>query len=312
MYEGTPDFPDQDRWWEIVERYKVDILYTAPTAIRTYMKWGPEYAQQARSFVAAAARHGRRADQSRGVDLVPRHIGGGRCPIVDTWWQTETGMILITPLPGITTTKPGSATRARSSASMRRSSTRQGNEVGPGGRRYLVAQAAVAGDAARDLGRRRALPRDVLVARSATSTSPATARASTRTATSGSSGASTTCMNVSGHRISTIEIESRARRPPRVAEAASCGRKDALTGQAIVAFVTLKARRRGSLETLEELRDHVAQEDRPVARPATSASPPGCRRRAAARSCAASCATSPNDRPLGDTTTLADLRRRGQ
>ena len=111
LYEGTPDFPDKDRWWEIVERYKVDILYTAPTAIRTHMKWGPEYAQ--RHDLSSLRLLG-----SVGEPINPEawvwyheHIGGGRCPIVDTWWQTETGMIMITPLPGITTTKPGSATR---------------------------------------------------------------------------------------------------------------------------------------------------------------------------------------------------------
>ncbi|MBV8151534.1 MAG: acetate--CoA ligase, partial [Candidatus Eremiobacteraeota bacterium] len=111
IYEGTPDFPDKDRLWEIVERYKVSILYTAPTAIRTFMKWGPEYPEK----------HDMRSLRilgSVGEPINPEawlwyheHIGGSRCPIVDTWWQTETGMIMITPLPGITTLKPGSATR---------------------------------------------------------------------------------------------------------------------------------------------------------------------------------------------------------
>src|SRR5579884_3557507 len=111
IYEGTPDYPDRDRWWDIVERYKVDILYTSPTAIRTHMKWGPEYAHK--HDLSSLRLLG-----SVGEPINPEawiwyrdHIGGGRTPVVDTWWQTETGMIMITPLPGITTTKPGSATK---------------------------------------------------------------------------------------------------------------------------------------------------------------------------------------------------------
>ena len=111
LYEGTPDFPDKDRWWDIVERYGVTILYTAPTAIRAHMKWGPEHAQ--RHDLSSLRLLG-----SVGEPINPEawiwyreHIGGDRTPIVDTWWQTETGMMLITPLPGVTTTKPGSATK---------------------------------------------------------------------------------------------------------------------------------------------------------------------------------------------------------
>src|SRR5205085_2721276 len=111
-YEGTPDFPDKNRWWQIVERYGVDILYTAPTAIRTHMKWGPEYAQ--RHDMSSLRLLG-----SVGEPINPEawiwyheHIGRKKVPIVDTWWQTETGGILISPLPGLTKTKPGSATFA--------------------------------------------------------------------------------------------------------------------------------------------------------------------------------------------------------
>ena len=100
MYEGTPDYPDKDRWWEIVERYKVDILYTAPTAIRTHMKWGPEYAQKHDlSSLRLLGSVGEPINPEAWV-WYREHIGGGRTPVVDTWWQTETGMILITPLPG--------------------------------------------------------------------------------------------------------------------------------------------------------------------------------------------------------------------
>ena len=111
MYEGTPDFPDKDRWWSIVERYGVTILYTAPTAIRSHMKWGPEHAQKHDlSSLRLLGSVGEPINPEAWV-WYHEHIGGDRCPIVDTWWQTETGMILITPLPGVTTTKPGSATQ---------------------------------------------------------------------------------------------------------------------------------------------------------------------------------------------------------
>ena len=191
LYEGTPDFPDKDRWWDIVERYKVTILYTAPTAIRAHMKWGPEH----------AAKHDLSSLRLLGTVGEPinpeawmwyrEHIGLDRTPIVDTWWQTETGMVLITPLPGVTTTKPGSATKPFPGIDAAVVDD-LGNEVGPGGGGYLVLQAAVAGDDAWDLRRRRALPCDVLGALPRACTSPVTARASTRTATSGSSGEWTT------------------------------------------------------------------------------------------------------------------------
>ena len=137
LYEGVPDFPDKDRWWAIVERYKVDILYTAPTAIRAHMKWGPEYAE--RHDLSSLRLLG-----SVGEPINPEawvwyreHIGGDRCPVVDTWWQTETGMILITPLPGVTTVKPGSATQPFPGVDAAVVNDR-GEEVPPGGGGYLV------------------------------------------------------------------------------------------------------------------------------------------------------------------------------
>ena len=191
MYEGTPDFPDKDRWWEIVERYKVDILYTAPTAIRSHMKWGPEYAQKHDlSSLRLLGSVGEPINPEAWV-WYHEHIGGGRCPIVDTWWQTETGMIMITPLPGVTTLKPGSATKPFPGVEAA-VYDEQGNEVGPGGGGYLVLKRPVAGDAARDLQGRRALQARRTGRGTTASTSPATARGSTRTATSGCSAASTT------------------------------------------------------------------------------------------------------------------------
>ena len=162
LYEGTPDFPDKDRWWEIAERYGVTILYTAPTAIRSHMKWGPEHA--AKHDLSSLRLLG-----SVGEPINPEawvwyheHIGGERCPIVDTWWQTETGMIMITPLPGVTTTKPGSATRPFPGVDAA-IFNEAGDEVGPGGGGYLVLRkpwpAMLRGLFKED----DALPRDLLV-----------------------------------------------------------------------------------------------------------------------------------------------------
>src|SRR5438046_4647238 len=137
IYEGVPDFPDKDRWWSIIERYKVDMLYTAPTAIRSHMKWGPEYAKKHDlSSLRLLGSVGEPINPEAWV-WYHEHIGGGRCPIVDTWWQTETGMILITPLPGITTLKPGSATKPFPTVDAAVYND-AGEEVGPGGGGNLV------------------------------------------------------------------------------------------------------------------------------------------------------------------------------
>src|ERR1700704_5856483 len=137
IYEGTPDFPDKDRWWEIVERYRVDLLYTAPTAIRTHMKWGPEYAQKHDLSSLRLLGTGGEPINPEAWIWYREHIGGGRTPIVDTWWQTETGMIMITPLPGVTTLKPGSATRPFPTVDAAVYDN-QGKVVPPGGGGYLV------------------------------------------------------------------------------------------------------------------------------------------------------------------------------
>ena len=191
LYEGTPDFPDKDRWWAIVERYGVTILYTAPTAIRAHMKWGTEYAE--RHDLSSLRLLG-----SVGEPINPEawiwyrlHIGGDRTPVVDTWWQTETGMAMITPLPGVTTPEAGLGDQA-----VPRSRRRRGRRVGPRGRtrgRRLPGPAqAVAGDAARHLqaiptGTRRRTGHG-----SRACTSRGTVRGATATATSGSSGGWTT------------------------------------------------------------------------------------------------------------------------
>ena len=162
IYEGTPDFPDKDRFWEIVERYGVTILYTAPTAIRTFMKWGAEYpARHDLSSLRLLGTVGEPINPEAWI-WYREWIGGNRTPVVDTWWQTETGGIMISPLPGVTTLLPGSATHAVAGY-LRRRRQRPRRVRAARRRRIRRADASVAGDAARHLGRRRALRADLLV-----------------------------------------------------------------------------------------------------------------------------------------------------
>ena len=267
MYEGTPDTPHKGRIFEIVEKYGVTILYTAPTLIRTWMKWGEEFPNQ---FNLGTLR----LLGSVGEPINPeawiwyRHvIGGGRCPIVDTWWQTETGAIMISPLPGVTATKPGSAMRAIPGISAKVVDD-NGVPVGDGHGGYLILDRPwpsmlrgvwgeeerfketywsrfegiyFAGDGAK-------LDEDGAI---------------------WLLGRVDDVMNVSGHRISTTEVESALVSHETVAEAAVVGAADAMTGQGIVAFVIL----RGGVDHLEgdalikQLRDHVAKEIGAIAKP---------------------------------------------
>ena len=304
LYEGTPDFPDKDRWWDIVERYGVTILYTAPTAIRAHMKWGPEY----------AAKHDLSSLRLLGTVGEPinpeawvwyrEHIGGDSLPVVDTWWQTETGMILITPLPGLTTLKPGSATKPFPGIDAAVVNDR-GEEVGPGGGGYLVLRKpwpAMLRGIYGDDARYRATYWERF---------PGTyfAGDGARIDEDGDFwllGRVDDVMNVSGHRISTIEVESALVDHPSVAEAAVCGRTDALTGQAIVAFVTLKGGQDGSVEMLEELRNHVATKIGPIAKPANIVFTPELPKTRSGKIMRRLLRDVAEDRPLGDTTTLAD------
>jgi acetyl-CoA synthetase len=305
MYEGTPDFPDKDRWWDIVERYKVDILYTAPTAIRTHMKWGPEY----------AARHDLSSLRLLGTVGEPINpeawiwyrdqIGGGRTPVVDTWWQTETGMILITPLPGVTTLKPGSATRPFPGIEAAVYND-QGEPVAAGqGGGYLVLTRpwpAMLRGIYRDPDRFvetywSRFPGVYFVGDGA------------RQDENGDFwllGRVDDVMNVSAHRISTIEVESALVDHPSVAEAAVCGRADPTTGQAIVAFVTLKGGADGSVQMMEELRDHVAKVIGPIAKPANIVFTPELPKTRSGKIMRRLLRDVAENRELGDTTTLAD------
>ncbi|MGH3057900.1 MAG: acetate--CoA ligase [Gaiellaceae bacterium] len=304
LYEGTPDFPDKDRWWEIVERYRVTILYTAPTAIRAHMKWGPEY----------AAKHDLSSLRLLGTVGEPinpeawiwyrEHIGGDRLPVVDTWWQTETGMILITPLPGVTTLKPGSATKPFPGIDAAVVDD-HGEEVGPGGGGYLVLKRpwpammrGIFGDDARFRATYwERFPGMYFAGDGA------------RVDEDGDFwllGRVDDVMNVSGHRISTIEVESALVDHPKVAEAAVCGRKDETTGQAIVAFVSLKGGDEGSPEMMAELREHVATKIGKIARPANIVFTPELPKTRSGKIMRRLLKDVCEQRALGDTTTLAD------
>ncbi|MEX2211960.1 MAG: acetate--CoA ligase [Gaiellaceae bacterium] len=304
IYEGTPDFPRQDRWWDIVERYGVTILYTAPTAIRAHMKWGPEHAKQ--HDLSSLRLLG-----SVGEPINPEawmwyreHVGGDRTPIVDTWWQTETGMILITPLPGVTTTKPGSATRPFPGVDAAVFDD-QGNEVPPGAGGYLVLRRpwpamlrGIHNDHERYVETYWSRFEGVYFAGDGA-----------RLDEDGDFwllGRVDDVMNVSGHRISTIEVESALVDHPSVAEAAVCGRSDPVTGQAIVAYVTLKGGQEPSVEAMEVLRDHVARKIGPIAKPANVVFTPELPKTRSGKIMRRLLRDVADERPLGDTTTLAD------
>jgi acetyl-CoA synthetase len=304
LYEGTPDFPDKDRWWDIIERYRVDTLYTAPTAIRAHMKWGPEHAQKHDlSSLRLLGSVGEPINPEAWV-WYHEHIGGGRCPIVDTWWQTETGMILITPLPGVTTTKPGSAARPFPGVAAA-VVDEMGNEVEEGGG-YLVLRRpwpAMLRGIYRDDARYRATYWDRFNGRFYFAGDGA------RIDEDGDFwllGRVDDVMNISGHRISTIEVESALVDHQKVAEAAVCGRADPQTGQAIVAYVTLKGSDEGSVAMLDELRDHVAKKIGAIAKPANIVFTPELPKTRSGKIMRRLLRDIAENRSLGDTTTLAD------
>jgi acetyl-CoA synthetase len=269
MYEGTPDTPHRGRWWEIVEKYRVTLLYTAPTAIRTFMKWGED-------IPAGFDLSSLRLLGSVGEPINPeawiwyrRVIGGDRVPVVDTWWQTETGAIMISPLPGVTAAKPGSATRPLPGVSADVVDY-DGQPVPNGGGGFLVLTEpwpamlrGIWGDDERY--------RETYWSRFAEQ-GYYFAGDGAKKDDDGDLwllGRVDDVMNVSGHRISTTEVESALVSHEKVAEAAVVGATDATTGQAVVAFVIL----RGQPEDIDgdavakELRDHVAKEIGPIAKP---------------------------------------------
>ncbi|MEO6206888.1 MAG: acetate--CoA ligase [Candidatus Limnocylindrales bacterium] len=304
LYEGTPDSPSWERWWQIIEDYKVTVLYCAPTAIRAHMKQGPQYAH-------AHDLSSLRVLGSVGEPINPEawlwyneHIGGGKVPIVDTWWQTETGMIMISPLPGVTTTKPGSATFPFPGVAADVVDG-DGNSVPLGGGGYLVLKGpwpsmlrGIYGDPERYLetywsrfpgmyfagdGAKRDLDGYLWLL-----------------------GRVDDVMNVSGHRISTIEVESALVAHQSVAEAAVVGKHDPITGQAIFAFVIPKVGIVADDALALELREHVSKVIGPIAKPKFLMFTPDLPKTRSGKIMRRLLRDIGEGRPLGDTTTLAD------
>jgi acetyl-CoA synthetase len=265
IYEGTPDAPHKARWWQIVAKYGVTILYTAPTAIRTCMKWGEQLPNE--HDLSSL-----RVLGSVGESINPeawmwyrRVIGGDRTPIVDTWWQTETGAMMISPLPGVTTDQarlsPGSAARH-----LRRRPGRRGKPVPNGGGGYLVLTEpwpamlrGIWGDPQRY--------KDTYWARFEHMYFAGDGAKKDEDGDIWLLGRVDDVMNVSGHRLSTTEIESALVSHPKVAEAAVVGATDETTGQAVCAFVILRADAEEGADIVTELRNHVAKEIGAIAKP---------------------------------------------
>jgi len=265
MYEGAPDYPDKDIWWEIVEKYGVTILYTAPTAIRACMKWGIEY--PGKHDLSALRLLG-----SVGEPINPKAwlwyyevIGGERCPIVDTWWQTETGHILISPLPGLTETKPGSATRPLPGVVEAAVVDDDGNEI-EGEQGYLVFRRPWPG-MLRTLYKEEERFKETYYSKFRETYYVGDAARKDEDGYFWILGRADDAVNVSGHLLSTAEVESAVVSYPKIAECAVIGIPDEDTGQAIVAFVTLEGDLEGSEEVEREIRDQVAQRISKIARP---------------------------------------------
>jgi acetyl-CoA synthetase len=303
MYEGAPDWPERDRFWELVERYGVTILYTAPTAIRAFMKWGTQH--PARHDLSTLRLLG-----SVGEPINPEawiwyqtHIGGGRCPIVDTWWQTETGGIMITPLPGVTTTKPGSATTAFPGIAPELVDNT--GAVLPAGGGFLTLAAPWPGMLRTIYGD------DERYRSTYWSRFPGRYFAGDGAKLDDDGywwilGRVDDVLNVAGHRIGTMEVESALVAHPAVAEAAVVGRAHELKGQALAAFVTLKDGNQASPELKDDLKAHVTEKIGAIARPDDiffSADLPKTRSGKIMRRLLKDIA---EGRALGDTTTLAD------
>ncbi len=307
MYEGTPDTPHKGRWWDIVEQYGVTILYCAPTAIRTFMKWGSEIPEKADLSSL-------RLLGSVGEPINPEAymwyretIGGGRCPIVDTWWQTETGMLMISPLPGVTSGKPGSAMKALPGVSAAVVDD-DGNSVEKGSGGYLVLTEpwpamlrTIWGDDERfkDTYWSRYQEKGYYFAGDGAKLD--------EDGDIWLLGRVDDVMNVSGHRLSTTEIESALVSHPKVAEAAVVGAKDADTGQAVCAFVILReSAGDGGEDIVAELRAHVAKEIGKIARPRQIMVVPELPKTRSGKIMRRLLRDVAEDREVGDVTTLAD------
>ncbi len=300
MYEGVPNYPANDRMWEIIEKYKVTIFYTAPTAIRTFMKWGVE--EPAKHDLSSLRLLG-----SVGEPINPEawmwyheNIGRGNCPIVDTWWQTETGGIMISPLPGATTTKPGSATFPLPGIGAELLDD-EGKIVTHGGG-YLTLTHPWPG-MLRGIWKDPERYKDAYWARFEGRYFAGDGAKLDDDGYLWLLGRVDDVMNVSGHRISTTEVESALVSHPSVAEAAVVGANDATTGQAIIAYVTLV----GGMEVDEQvLRNHVANEIGAIAKPKTIYFTPDLPKTRSGKIMRRLLRDVAEGRNLGDTTTLAD------
>ena len=304
MYEGSPDYPDRDRFWAIVAKYGVSILYTAPTAIRTFMRWGESYPQRHDlSTLRLLGTVGEPINPEAWV-WYWQNIGLGNCPVVDTWWQTETGSIMIAPLPGITTLKPGSATKPFPGIEAE-VVDEAGNPVGPGGGGYLIVKRPwpsmlrnIYGDTERF--------KATYWSRFPGIYFTADGAKLDQDGYFWLLGRVDDVINVSGHRIGTMEVESALVDNSKVAEAACIGKEHEVKGQAIVAFVTLKDQVAMSDDVITELKAHVAGKIGAMARPDDiyfAAELPKTRSGKIMRRLLRDVA---EGRALGDTTTLAD------
>ena len=303
MYEGAPDWPERDRFWALVEAYGVTVLYTAPTAIRAFMKWGIDH--PARHDLSSLRLLG-----SVGEPINPEawiwyhtHIGGGRCPVVDTWWQTETGGIMITPLPGVTTTKPGSATQAF--PGIVAELVDNNGKVLPTGGGFLTLAAPWPGMLRTIYGDDQRY-RDTYWSRFPGRYFAGDGAKLDEDHYWWILGRVDDVLNVAGHRIGTMEVESALVEHAAVAEAAVVGRTHDLKGQALAAFVTLKDGHQASSSLKDDLKAHVVQKIGAIARPDDiffSADLPKTRSGKIMRRLLKDIA---EGRALGDTTTLAD------
>jgi acetyl-CoA synthetase len=265
MYEGAPNFPEPDRFWRIVEKYGVTILYTAPTAIRAFMKWGTEWPKKHDlSSLRLLGTVGEPINPEAWM-WYHEHIGGKRCPIVDTWWQTETGGIMITPLPGATPTKPGSGTLPFFGI-VPEVVNDQGNAVPKNSGGKLVIRKPWP-SMLRGLWGDNERYKEVYWTEVPGSYFTGDGCRQDKDGYFWIVGRIDDVLNVAGHRIGTAEVESAIVSNPKVAEAAVVGRPDDLKGQALVAFVTVKSGVKADAALREELRQHVGKEIGAVAKP---------------------------------------------
>jgi acetyl-CoA synthetase len=256
LFEGTPDYPDKDRFWETVERYKATILYTAPTAIRSFMKWGLEHVRKHDlSSLRLLGSVGEPINAEAWM-WYHEHIGGSRCPIVDTWWQTETGAIMISALPGLTTLRPGSASAPF--PGVYADIVDEAGDTVPHGGGYIVLRRPWP-SMLRGIYGQPERYRDTYWSKFAHMYLAGDGCHRDEDGNYWFMGRIDDVMNVSGHRISTAEVESALTDHHAVAEAAVVGKNDDLTGQAIVCFVTLCEGVAGTPELSAQLRQHVGE-----------------------------------------------------